>query len=116
MSTPLAVVCGLLAALLLVSALMKLSHKPTVVASYARAGVPERWLNALAMLLIAAAVSLVAGLFWAPLGIAAAGGLAAYFAVAIGFQVRARDFAPLGVPIFLEGLAFTVLWLLLRAP
>jgi DoxX-like family len=116
MVTPLAVVCGLLAALLLASALLKLSHKPAVVASYARAGVPERWLNALAMLLIAAAGALVAGLFWAPLGIAASAGLVGYFAVAIAFHVRVRDFAPLGMPVLLEALAIVALWLLLRAP
>ena len=116
MSTPLAIVCGLLAALLLASAVMKLRHKPGVVASYARAGVPERWLNPLAAVLMTAAVSLVAGLFWAPLGIAAAGGLVLYFAAAIAFHVRARDFAQLGMPMLLEGLALAALWLLLRAP
>ena len=116
MSTPLAVVCGVLAALLLASAMMKLSHKPAVVASYARAGVPERWLNALAMLLIASALSLVAGLFWTPIGIAAAVGLVGYFAAAITFHVRARDFAPLGMPALLEALALAALWLLLHAP
>lgn len=116
MSTSLAVVCGLLALLLLASALLKLSHKPAVVASYARAGVPESWLNALATLLIVAAASLVAGLFWTPLGVAASGGLVLYFALAIAFHVRARDLAQLGTPILLEGLALAALWMHLCAP
>lgn len=48
-------------------AVRKLTHEPKVVADYARAGVPERWLTPLALLLIAAAVGLVPGIAWAPL-------------------------------------------------
>jgi hypothetical protein len=111
----LATVCGALALLLCISALLKLGHKPAGVASYARAGVPESWLNALALLLVAAAAALVGGLFWPPIGVAAAGGLVLYFAVAIGFHVRGRDLASLGMPMLLECLALAALWLRIHA-
>jgi hypothetical protein len=112
----LAGVCGVLALLLLASAALKLSHKPAVVASYARAGVPESWLNRLALLLVAAALGLLAGLFWPALGVVTAGALVIYFAVAIVFHLHAGDVRALGMPILLACLAVAALWLRLHTP
>ncbi|MGH2923303.1 MAG: DoxX family protein [Solirubrobacterales bacterium] len=105
MSTALAIASVLLAAALSYSAAMKLTHRPGVVASYARAGVPERWLDRLAALLFAASAALVAGILWEPLGLAAAAALVAYFAVAVSFHVRAGERASLPTPVAMLVLA-----------
>jgi DoxX-like protein len=99
------IVSALLAAALTFSALRKLSHRPVVVEAYGRAGVPEDWLNLLATVLLAGAFGLLAGLAWAPLGIAAAACLVAYFLVAIGFHIRAGDAANVGTPLAIAVLA-----------
>ena len=103
------VASGLLAALLVYTAARKLTHRPAVVAAYRLAGVPEPWLNPLAVLLLAATAGLLAGLAWAPLGIAAAAGLVAYFAIAIAFHLRARDRRHLPTPVLMLALAVTTL-------
>ena len=103
------VVSVLLAGLLAYSAVRKLSHDQDVVEGYARAGVPEDKLNLLATVLLAGAGGLIAGLFWAPIGVAAAGALVLYFAVAIGFHIRAGDTAHLPTPLVLEVLAVAAL-------
>lgn len=103
------IVSSLLAALIAFSAIRKLSHDDSVVRSYERAGVPEDKLNLLAGVLLAAAAALVAGLIWAPLGIAASGGLVAYFLGAISFHVRAGDTASLPTPLAMETLALAAL-------
>ena len=95
------IVSSLLAAALVYTAVRKLTHAPNVVADYARAGVPERWLTPLACLLTAAALGLVAGIAWAPLGIIIAGALVVYFAVAIGFHIRHADARHTGTPTLL---------------
>jgi DoxX-like family len=90
-----------LAALLAVSAVRKLGHQEQVVATYVRVGVPEARLNLLAAVLLAGAAGLLAGLAWAPLGVAAAAALTVYFAVAAAFHVRADDAAHLPMPVAL---------------
>jgi hypothetical protein len=99
------IVSVLLAAALAFSALRKLSHRPVVVEAYDRAGVPEAWLNPLAIVLLAGALGLLGGLAWAPLGIAAAACLVVYFLVAVGFHLRAGDAANLGTPLAIAVLA-----------
>jgi hypothetical protein len=103
----------LLAAALVYSAVLKLGHRETVVATYARAGVPEEWLSRLAVVLLAAAAGLVAGLVWVPLGIATAAGVVCYFGVAITFHVRARDTGNLATPVTLAVIAAVDLALLI---
>jgi hypothetical protein len=71
--------------------------------------VPEERLDALAVVLFVAALALIGGLAWAPLGVVAAAGLVAYFAVAIGFHVRAGDLANIATPIALELIAVAAL-------
>jgi hypothetical protein len=110
-----AIVSGVLAAALAYSAIRKLSHQPEVVATYARVGVPEDMLDHLAMILLAGAAGLIAGLFWAPLGVAAALGLVVYFALAISAHIRARDAANLATPVVIELLAVVSLVLQLES-
>jgi DoxX-like family len=105
MDTASIVVSSLLAALISYSAILKLTHRPKVVEDYRRAGVPESWLNPLAALLLAAAAGLVVGLWWRIAGIAAAAGLIAYFALAVGFHVKANDTKHAVTPIVLMLLA-----------
>jgi hypothetical protein len=104
-----AVVSILLAAALAFAAVRKLSHRPEVVASYTRVGVPEDRLNLLALILMAGAAGLVVGLVWAPIGIAAAIGVIVYFALALGAHVRADDLANLPTPAVIELLAVAAL-------
>lgn len=108
-------VSALLASALVYSAVRKLSHRPDVVRTYVRAGVPEDKLDYLAAVLLVAAAGLLLGLAWAPIGIAAAGGLVVYFLVACGFHVRARDLANLPTPLVIEVTAITALVLRLAA-
>jgi xanthine/uracil/vitamin C permease (AzgA family) len=103
------VVSILLAALLVFAAVRKLSHRPDVVATYTRVGVPEERLNLLAWILLAGAAGLIAGLFWAPIGIAAGIGLVVYFLLAVAAHIRAGDSRNLPVPVAIELLAIASL-------
>lgn len=103
------IVSLLLAALLVFSAIRKLGHRPDVVATYARVGVPEDKLGLLAIVLLAAAAGIAGGLFWAPIGIAAAAGTVVYFLGAVGAHLRAHDTKPLPVPLTAMVLAGVVL-------
>jgi hypothetical protein len=96
---------ALLARLLLYSAVSKLRGEPDVVAAYARVGVSAKMLPYLAALLLAESGGLVAGLYWAPLGLAAGLAVALYFGVAIAFHIRSRELATVIVPVALLGLA-----------
>jgi uncharacterized membrane protein YbjE (DUF340 family) len=110
------VVSSLLAALISYSAVLKLTHRPNVVEDYRRAGVPERWLNWLAAVLLTGAAGLIVGHWWRFAGIAAAAGLVAYFALAVGFHVRAKDTKNAVMPVVLIVLAIAALVLRLAAP
>jgi hypothetical protein len=95
----------LLAALLVFTAVRKLSHRPEVVATYTRVGVPEDKLDYLAWILLAGAAGLIAGLAWRPVGVAAGIGLVVYFLLAIASHVRADDARNLPAPVVMELLA-----------
>lgn len=103
------IVSVLLAALLAFSAIRKLSHREEVVQTYLRAGVPEDKLNYLAIILIAGAAGLILGLFWAPIGVAAAIGLVVYFIVAVGFHIRNDDAEHLPTPLVIALIATAAL-------
>lgn len=107
-----AIVTAMLAAMLTTSAVLKLTHSARIVEFYAAVGVPEGRLNQLAAILLAGAGGLVAGLFWPPIGIAAAIGVIGYFTVAIAFHLRAADVKGLPTPVFY--LATAVAALVLR--
>ena len=109
------VVSGLLALLISYSAVLKLTHRPKIVEDYRRAGVPERWLNGLAALLLTAAAGLIIGHWWPIAGIAAAAGLVAYFALAVGFHVRAKDTKNAVTPVVLMLLAIAAVGLQVAA-
>ena len=98
-----------LAVLLLVTAIRKLTHAPGVVETYRRVGVPEERLNLLALILMAGAAGLVVGLWWQPLGVAAAGGLVAYFVLAVTAHVRHHDLKPLPTPLVFLALSAAAL-------
>lgn len=93
------IVSALLAALLAFAAVRKLSHRPELVQTYVRLGVPEDKINHLAVILLAGAAGLILGLFWAPVGLAAALGVVCYFIAAIAFHIRADDLGNLPTPV-----------------
>ena len=102
-------VTAVLAALLGYTAVGKMSHRPEVVRSYARVGVPENRLNQLALVLVAGAAGIVFGLVWPPIGVAAGIGLVGYFLLAIGAHVRSADARHLPTPVLMLVLAAAVL-------
>jgi DoxX-like family len=106
-----AVLSVVLAAPLVVAAIRKLTHREDVVRSYERVGVPEERLDSLAVILLAGAAGLIAGLFWAPVGIAAAIGVVCYFALAVAAHIRFHDERNLPTPLAILLLAAAVLLL-----
>jgi hypothetical protein len=103
------IVAILLVGLLVLSAYIKLTRREPFVQGYLRVGVPEHRLNALAYLLLLGAVGLVAGLWWAPLGVAAAIGLTCYFLAAVTAHLRTGDARNLPMPLTYLGLALVTL-------
>ncbi|MCX5198111.1 DoxX family protein [Streptomyces sp. NBC_00249] len=87
-----AVVACLLALVLTASATFTLQRNEAIVASMRKVEVPDAWLPRLAALKAAGAVGLVAGLWIAPLGVAAAVGVTLYFAGAVVSHLRVKDF------------------------
>ncbi len=109
------IISSLVALALAYAALRKRSHAPEVVRSYARVGVPEAALDALALTLVAAAAGLLVGLVWVPVGIAAAAGLVVYFVVAVAAHVRANDLRNVATPLVILVLVGSVLLLRLAS-
>ena len=89
------VVCVIVSVLLALaaagSAAGKLTKNPKVLEGMTAVNVPVAWLPRLALAELAGAVGLLVGLAVAPLGIAAAIGLVAYFVGAVAAHVRAKD-------------------------
>jgi hypothetical protein len=107
------VVSALLAAILLVSARGKLVHDPMQMKVMSRVGFPEAMVWLLATAEAAGAAGLVIGLFWWPLGVAAAAGVIAYFAGATGAHLRVGAYDVIAPAALLAaGLATLVLRLL----
>jgi DoxX-like family len=103
------IVSVLLAALMAMAAIRKLTHREDVVRSYLRAGVPEDGLNLLAAVLLTGATGLLIGLAWAPIGVAAAAGAVLYFIGAVTSHIRAGDAEHLPTPLAFEALALAAL-------
>lgn len=103
------IVSALLASTLGFSAVRKLSHRPEVVQTYVRVGVPEDKLDYLAVILLAGAAGLVLGLVWAPIGVAAGIGVVTYFLLAVAAHVRADDTRNLPAPLLIELVAAAAL-------
>jgi hypothetical protein len=91
-----AIVSGLLALVLVASAGAKLAKAPQVMGVMTTVGFPQDKVWLLAATEIAGGVGLVLGLFWWPIGIAAAIGVILYFVGAVGSHLRVKDknFAP----------------------
>jgi DoxX-like family len=85
-----AVVSVLLAAAMAQSVRRKINPGPDSLALRDRLGVPARLWTAVAVPETLAALGLVIGLWWAPLGVAAAVGVVLLMAGAIGLHLRAR--------------------------
>jgi uncharacterized membrane protein YphA (DoxX/SURF4 family) len=93
----------LLAGILLVSATGKLARQEAQMTTLRRVGFPDDKVWLLAAAEIAGGIGLVAGLFWWPLGLAAAAGVIAYFLGAIIAHLREHDrriTAPVALLVF----------------
>ncbi|MFE9801287.1 DoxX family protein [Streptomyces goshikiensis] len=87
-----AAVAALLALALAASATLTLQGNDQIVANMRKVQVPDSWLPGLAALKAAGAVGLLAGLWAAPLGVAAAIGVSLYFVGAVISHLRVKDF------------------------
>lgn len=85
------IVSAALAVILTASAFVKATSQPGIVEGMVAVGVPAERVPLLAIPVFAGAAGLVMGLWISWIGIAAAGGLVAYFGLAIGAHVRAKD-------------------------
>jgi hypothetical protein len=85
------VVAALLSAVLVFSGFGKLTKSQSTVDGLTSIGVLLGLFPFLAECEIAGAVGLVVGIWWAPLGIAAAIGVVLYFVLASGQHVRKKD-------------------------
>lgn len=101
-----------LALVLTGSAVGKLTRAQQVVDSMNAVGVPSRMYPVLAACEIAGAIGLIAGIWFVPLGVAAAVGVVLYFLGAVGAHVRKSDFK--GVPPAAALLVFSASVLVLR--
>ena len=86
-----AIVSIILALVLLGSASGKLKKAPAIVEQLTGVGVPAERIPVLAYLEIAGAIGLLVGLFWWPIGVAAAIGVVLYFVGAVIAHLRADD-------------------------
>ncbi len=86
-----AIISSLLAAALIMSARGKLVKDERVIPVMTKVGVPPDKLWLLAAAEIAAAVGLIVGLFWWPIGVAAAIGTILYFIGAVSAHLRIHD-------------------------
>jgi hypothetical protein len=110
MSIAYGITAVLLALLLLASAAAKLARRPQrIVDGFAALGVPPGGLPLLAACEVAGAVGLVLGLWYPPLGIAAAIGVVLYFVGAIGAHLRKNDIKGIPSPSVLLALAAAAL-------
>lgn len=94
-------VAVLLSLLLLGSAGLLLAKEKGVTATMTELGVPLTWFPLLAAAKIAGALGLLAGIFYRPLGVAAALGVVLYFAGAVVTHLRSKDVKGILVPAVL---------------
>ena len=91
------VVSALLALVTAFSGYGKLTNNPQVVEPMiTKLGVPEKLIPVLGTLLVAGAAGTVAGIWWAPIGIAATGCFVLYFLGAVITHARVKDWAGVG--------------------
>ena len=87
------IVCVVLAFLAMGMGAAQLNGVPQAIAVMDHVGA-KRLATLSGTLLLAAAGGLIVGLFWAPIGIAAAAGLVLYFLIAAGMHIKVKD--PIG--------------------
>ncbi len=106
-----AVVCSVLSFLTMGMGAAQIQGVPQAIAVMERVGA-RNLADTSGRLLIAATVGLIVGLFWAPLGIAAAAGLVAYFLIAVIFHIKIHDnLGQIANPLVPAALAAVALWL-----
>lgn len=86
-----AIVSVLVALAAIGSGLGKLSKNPKAIEPLKEVGVPDSWPPLLGSLELAGGLGVLVGLWWAPIGIAAAIGLTLYFLGAIIAHLRVKD-------------------------
>ncbi|MFG2426811.1 DoxX family protein [Streptomyces sp. NPDC048590] len=91
MFVSLVVVTVFMSALLLVSAGAKSLRTRHITEQMSTLGVPQSMMAFLIGAQVAGAAGAIAGLWWVPVGIAAAIGLTLYFAGAVAFHLRVGD-------------------------
>lgn len=99
----------ILSSALVAAAVRKLTHRPHVVDSYARVGVPEWALNWLAGLLLVGAVGVLVGIWWSAIGVAVSSALVGYFAIALLAHLRVKDYRNMATPVVYLGIAIALL-------
>ncbi|WP_314225598.1 DoxX family protein [Streptomyces zaehneri] len=92
MFTTYIVVAVLMSAVLVVSAGAKAIRTQHITGQIATLGVPESMLLFLVAAQVSGAAGLLVGVWWGPLGIAAAAGLTLYFAGAVASHLRVGDY------------------------
>ncbi|MFG3423337.1 DoxX family protein [Micromonospora sp. NPDC048063] len=95
MHIPVIVLTAILAAVFLGTAVPKLTGQAQMRERMDHLGVSPGLTRVLGVLELAAVTGLLLGLLWAPLGIAAAVGLALQMVGAVVYHVRAKDPAPM---------------------
>jgi hypothetical protein len=112
------IIAAIFTVMLVMSARMKLVRDPLAVEVIGGVvGVPLRLFPVLALLEVAGAVGLLAGIALKPLGVAAGTGLVAYFVGAITAHLRKRDLVPghIGPPVTMLAISIAALALRLAA-
>ena len=110
MSIAYAVVGVLLALMVLSSAAAQLAKNKVILANLTHLGIPMGILPFLATCLMAGGLGLVIGLWYRPLGVAAAVGLALYFVGAVIAHLRKGDVKGLPAPALFLVLAAAALY------
>lgn len=90
------IVSALLALVTALSGYSKVTRNPQLVESLHKVGVADRFIPVLGTLLLAGAAGTAAGIWWAPIGVAATACLALYFLGAVVAHVRAKDWPGVG--------------------
>jgi hypothetical protein len=100
-----------LGALLLSSAYGKLARNAYVIGTIVGVGFPDQYIWVLALCEVAGALGMFVGLYWWPIGVAAAIGVILYFILAVGAHLRKRDYK---IQASAMMLVFGVVYLILR--
>ncbi|MFF8608903.1 DoxX family protein [Streptomyces sp. NPDC015346] len=95
------VLAALISFMLVFSARSKLVKDKDIVETMTRLGVPQSWYPLLALAEFAGAAGLLIGIWYRPLGIAAAIGVVLYFVGAVISHLRVKDVKGTPFPIIL---------------